>query len=90
MQTLCTYMEQVLKAYPNSFEVRKLIGCIAHKNGDQSKALQHLNHIVEVFPHDRIDEEVWGDLGALYVTRCCVYAWTDTHTRTFKYRERYT
>ena len=21
----------------------------------------------------KIDEEVWGDLGALYVTRCCVY-----------------
>jgi RNA polymerase-associated protein CTR9 len=51
-------LDKVLKANPNSYEVRKLMGCVAQRSGDKDKAMQHLSFILEVFPEDTIDEEV--------------------------------
>ena len=62
-------LDKLLRAFPNSYEVRKLMGCVAHRNGDTSKAILHLTFIVENYPEDRIDEEVWVELGTLYELR---------------------
>ena len=62
-------LDKVLKAHPNSYEVRKLMGCVASRNGDVDKALQHLTVITENYPDERIDDEVWVELGTLYEQR---------------------
>ena len=62
-------LDMVLKAHPNSYEVRKLMGCVAHRNGLVDKALQHLIFITENYPEERIDEEVWVELGTLHEQR---------------------
>ena len=59
-------LDKVLKAHPNSYEVRKMLGIVCARSGDTVKAMEHLKKILEREEATNIDEDVWNQLAVLH------------------------
>jgi len=57
------------RLHPNSFDVRKMVGCVCARSGESDKALEHFEYIAAREQEHQIDEEIYVEMGMIHEGR---------------------